>query len=175
MSDSFETSRLIIRDYEPTDLESIHAYVSQPIVVKYAFWGPNTWEDTKQFLNEVQYRKEQTPRFVYEFAIELKKDGRQIGGCEIAISEGPSPVATLGYIINPAYWNQGYATEVTRKLVDFALTELKAKTIRATCDERNKSSRRVLEKIGFAIDKIIENDFLQKGEVRTTLVFTYVQ
>ena len=171
----FETLRLIIRDYQPTDLTSIHAYVSQPMVVKYAPWGPNTWEDTEQFLEEVQNRKEQNPRLVYEFAIELKKDGQQIGGCELIISKEKPEEAFVGYIIHQDYWNQGYATEVSHRLVEFAKQELKATIIKATCDEQNKSSRRVLEKSGFRIDRIIKNNFLQKGAMRTTLVFTHDQ
>ncbi|MVM32323.1 GNAT family N-acetyltransferase [Spirosoma sp. HMF4905] len=173
MDEQIETSRLVLRDYRPTDLESIHAYVSQPVVVQYAPWGPNSLEDTQEFLEEVQERKAQKPRLIYEFAIERKEDGRQIGGCELVIDKQIPLEAILGYIINPDYWGQGYATEVTHKLVELAIHTFNAKTIKATCDERNKGSIRVLEKSGFVQDKVIENDFLQKGEMRTTLVFRY--
>lgn len=173
MNDQFNTSRLILRDYRPTDLESIQAYVSQPMVVQYAPWGPNTLEDTQEFLKEVQDRKMQNPRLIYEFAIELKRDGRQIGGCELVIDEQKPPEAVLGYIIHPDYWNQGYATEITRKLVELATTTFNTTIIKATCDERNKASIRVLEKSGFVQEEVIENDFLKKGTMRTTLVFRY--
>ena len=173
MDEQIETSRLILRDYRPTDLESIHSYVSQSIVVQYAPWGPNTLEDTLGFLEEVQDRKAESPRLIYEFAIELKKDGRQIGGCELVMDEQNPPDAILGYIFHPDYWNQGYATEVARKLIELAIHKFNAKTIKATCDERNKGSIRVLEKSGFVREKVIENDFLQKGKLRTTLVFKY--
>jgi len=173
MGEQFETERLILRDYRPTDLESIQAYVSQPMVVQYAPWGPNTLADTQEFLEEVEERKNEKPRLAYEFAIELKKDGRHIGGCELAISEQEPVEAMLGYILHPDYWNQGYATEVTRKLVELAIHAFNAKTIKATCDKRNIGSIRVLEKSGFVQEKVIENDFLQKGTMRTTLVFRY--
>lgn len=173
MDEQFETSRLILRDYRPKDLESIHAYVSLPIVVQYAPWGPNTLEDTEEFLDEVQERKTENPRSIFEFAVELKQDGRQIGGCELVIDKRSSVEAMLGYILHPDYWNQGYATEITRKLVELATTTFDATIIRATCDERNKASIRVLEKSGFVQEKVIENDFLQKGKMRTTLVFRY--
>ncbi|QMW02254.1 GNAT family N-acetyltransferase [Spirosoma foliorum] len=173
MDEQIETSRLILRDYRPTDLESIQSYVSQPVVVQYAPWGPNTLEDTQEFLDEVQERKTEKPRLVYELAIELKQNGRQIGGCELAISKQAPVEAMLGYILHPDYWNQGYATEVTRKLIELAIHTFNATTIKATCDERNKGSIRVLEKSGFVQDKVIENDFLQKGAMRTTLVFRY--
>ncbi|GAB4048541.1 GNAT family N-acetyltransferase [Spirosoma litoris] len=173
MDEQFETSRLILRDYRPTDLASIQSYVSQPIVVQYAPWGPNTLEDTQEFLEEVQERKTENPRLTYEFAIELKKNGCQIGGCELAISKQVPVEAMLGYILHPDYWNQGYATEVTHKLVELAILRVNAKTIKATCDVRNEGSIRVLEKSGFVQEKVIENDFWQKGMMRTTLVFRY--
>ena len=57
--------------------------------------------------------------------------------------------AFVGYVLSPAAWGQGFATEACRWLVRdlqnrFVLTE-----IRASVDVRNHASRRVLEHLGF--------------------------
>lgn len=168
-----ETSRLIIREYCPEDLPSIHEYASQALVVRYENWGPNSYADTEQFLQQTQQDKERSPRLAYELCVDRKEDGRQIGGCRLGLNEEDSDVPTMGYIMNPLFWNQGYATEVSRALVNFGFTQLNLATIRATCDSRNSASKRVLEKTGFVLERAIMNDFIQKGEMRSTYVFMY--
>ncbi|GAB3955201.1 GNAT family protein [Spirosoma harenae] len=168
-----ETARLILREYRPSDLASIHDYASQPIVVRYQNWGPNDFADTEDFLQLTQATRQLNPRLVYELSIEQKSDGRQIGGCELAINEEDRSLAMIGYLINPLFWNQGYATEVSRSLLDFGVNFLAISTFRATCDSRNISSIRVLEKSGFRLEQILPDDFRQKGEMRTTCVYRY--
>ena len=168
-----ETPRLILREYQLSDLPSIHAYASQSLTVRYENWGPNSYLDTQQFLQQTQRTREQTPRYAYELSIERKEDGRQMGGCELAISQENDSIAAIGYVINPIFWNQGYATEVTSALVRFGLKHLRLSHIRATCDSRNVASKRVLEKAGFLLEQTLIDDFVQKGEMRTTLVYAY--
>lgn len=55
----------------------------------------------------------------------------------------------LGYGINASYQNRGYATEMARALVAWALTQPNVHTVTAECLEDNDGSIRVLEKIGF--------------------------
>ncbi|GAB4024596.1 GNAT family N-acetyltransferase [Spirosoma gilvum] len=172
MESPFETSRLLIREYRPDDLLSIHQYASQPIVVQYQNWGPNSLEDTQEFLQEVQNNRALAPRMSYQLCIERKEDRQLIGGCELAISSEDSSMATMGYILNPLFWHQGYATEVSRGLLHFGFTQLDLRLIRATCDAQNIASIRVLEKSGFRLESTLVDDFMQKGKMRTTLVYS---
>jgi ribosomal-protein-alanine N-acetyltransferase len=168
-----ETPRLILREYQLSDLPSIHAYASQPLVVQYESWGPNTLSDTEQFLQQTQFSRFNKPRVTYELGIERRADGRHIGGCELAISPDDGSLATIGYIVDPSCWQQGYATEASRALIDFAANQLNVTCIRATCDSRNAASRRVLEKSGFVLEATLPDDYRQKGVMRTTLVFVH--
>ncbi|WP_020598580.1 GNAT family N-acetyltransferase [Spirosoma panaciterrae] len=166
-----ETNRLRIREYRPSDLLSIHQYASQPIVVQYQNWGPNSLEDTYDFLQQVQHNRGLAPRMSYELCIERKEDKQLIGGCELAISLEDHSIATMGYILNPQFWNQGYATEISSELLRFGFSQLGLRLIRATCDAQNKASIRVLEKSGFHLETTLVDDFMQKGTMRTTLVY----
>ena len=168
----FETARLFIREYEIQDISTVHEYASQDVVVQYANWGPNTLNDTELFFRDIEVSRYQQPRLTYACCIELRHSRKQIGGCEIEIDSSEPSASTVGYIINPIYWNQGFATEAMVGLISFARNELSLKHLSATCDERNIASRRVLEKCGFKLDRIIEGDFVQKGFLRTTLLFT---
>lgn len=172
MESQFETSRLIIREYQPSDLHSIHQYASQPVVVQYQNWGLNSLDDTQEFLRQAMQNRLLIPRLCYEFCLEIKESRQQIGGCELTIDPEDKSKATIGYIINPLFWNQGYATEISRWLIRFGLTQLNVRSIQATCDRQNVASIRVLEKTGFQLATTLVDDFMQKGKMRTTLVYT---
>jgi ribosomal-protein-alanine N-acetyltransferase len=170
-----ETPRLLIREYQAGDLSSIHEYASQPSVVRYEKWGPNEYRDTEGFLRDVQVSKNEQPRVTFELGIERKEDGRQIGGCELDISSLDGCAAIMGYIINPLYWNNGYATEVAKALITFGFEKHNLVVIRGTCDNKNLASQRVLQKSGFVLEKIIPRDFVQKGILRDTCQYILVR
>ena len=63
----------------------------------------------------------------------------------------------LGYWLGRDYWGNGYATETSRELIKYASKELKIKKIMARYMTQNKSSAKVLEKLGF---KEVGKDFI---------------
>lgn len=58
------------------------------------------------------------------------------------------PEVTLGYLLRPAHWGQGYATEIAGRLVDLAFEKLGMESVIALSTPENAASRRVLEKAG---------------------------
>jgi len=54
----------------------------------------------------------------------------------------------LGYVLPRAAWGQGYATEMARRVLNYALDELGRDRVIATVDEGHSGSIRVLDKIG---------------------------
>jgi ribosomal-protein-alanine N-acetyltransferase len=54
----------------------------------------------------------------------------------------------LGYGVHPGFRNRGYATEATRALVAWGLSQPPVERVIAKCDPGNAPSVRVLEKIG---------------------------
>ena len=47
------TRRLKLRDFIQGDWKSVHEYASDPKVTRYVGWGPNSEEDTTDFLKRV--------------------------------------------------------------------------------------------------------------------------
>lgn len=56
----------------------------------------------------------------------------------------------VGFWIGKPFWNRGYATAGTRRLLAFAFDDLGLSAVFARPLKRNAPSRRVLEKLGFA-------------------------
>jgi len=169
----FQTPRLLAREFTMEDFDAVHEYAKEKEVVQYQAWGPNKKEDTLQFLEEAIANIYQHPRLTYEICLALKESNRAIGGCGLYIENNDFKEAKIGYIINPKHWNQGFATEATLGLLEYAQTQLGLKIIRSTCDTRNKASQRVLEKCGFQLEKIIEDDYIQKGVKRDSCLYRF--
>ncbi len=61
----------------------------------------------------------------------------------------PDGDVEVGYYLKPSAWGKGYATEICRRLLQFAFEESPLTEIVATHDPGNLASRKVLLKSGF--------------------------
>ena len=61
--------RLLLREFTNLDWIDVHKYASQDIVCQYQPWGPNTEEDSKNFVFQVIQDSLQEPRRRFAFAI----------------------------------------------------------------------------------------------------------
>ena len=61
------------------------------------------------------------------------------------------PVLQLVYAIGPEYVGRGLATEIARAVIDVAFTERGFREVRASTDEPNRPSVRVLERLGMQL------------------------
>lgn len=163
-----ETKRLWIREYRPEDWESVHAYASDPEVVRYMLWGPNSEEETRAFVQEVLRAANDHPRTDYDLAL-VTKDGNQlIGGCSLVL-DGQN--GEIGYCLHPAYWRQGYASEATRELIRWAFAKKGLHRISATCRPDNKGSAGVLEKVGMVREGHLREHLYSKGRFHDSYLY----
>ncbi len=69
----------------------------------------------------------------------------------------------------------GYATEVSKLLIEFGFETLNLHRIFATCDLRNVGSYKVLEKIGMTKEGRIREDLLLKDGWRDSLLYSILE
>lgn len=142
------TERLVLRDFEEADWKSVHDYASDSEVVRYMPWGPNTIEDTRNFVRRAIAGLQEQPRRNYNLAVVLISQNVLIGGCGIYVTNPDEREGYIGYVFNRNYWGKGYATETANALLKFGFSQLNLHRIFATCDPANAASAHVLEKIG---------------------------
>lgn len=162
-----ESQRLILRDYKESDWERVHIYGSDSDFSKYEPWGPNSIEDTKNFITDMIKQANNKSRYKFEFAIIEKSSNLLIGGCGLRRKCVKSNVADFGYAVGPEFQSKGYATEATQQLIKFGFEDLKLSVIVAICDVRNVASYRVMEKCNMQKVGLFENAREFKGEVRS--------
>ncbi len=166
-----ETERLTLREFKGSDWQAVHDYAKNGNILLYEAWGPNSEADTKQFIKTALEDQIVQNRSNFDLAVILKKERKLIGGCRFWFTNTSQDEVYVGYIINPLYWKNGYATETTKALIDYTTASLKIKSIKATCDILNIASQNVLEKCGFKLNRTIEKDFKMKGRYRDTYVY----
>jgi [ribosomal protein S5]-alanine N-acetyltransferase len=167
-----ETERLILRDFREEDWPAVQEYASDPEVVRYMFWGPNTEQQTKDFIRRVLAVQREQPRISYDIVMTNKADSRLIGACGLYLRSAENKEGEIGYVLNRRFWNQGYTTEAARRLVAFGFEELGLHRIYATCDPDNTGSFRVMEKNGMQREGCLRDHKLIKGTWRNSLLYS---
>ncbi|MCH7321458.1 GNAT family N-acetyltransferase [Solibacillus sp. MA9] len=165
--------RLVLREIIESDWIDVHKYASQEIVCQYQPWGPNTEQESIDFVNQVIRDSRQVPRKRFVFAIIY--DGNMIGAGEFNIRNVTNKAGEIAYIVNPIYWGKGIATEVATLLIDFGFDILNLHRIYATCDPRNIGSSKVLEKVGMIKEGKIREDLLIKNGWRDSLLYSVLE
>jgi RimJ/RimL family protein N-acetyltransferase len=69
-----------------------------------------------------------------------------------ASTPGPARMQ-IGCQLKREYWDQGFASELTRRLLDFAIYELKLPAVYGVFEKDNEASRRLLKKLGFVFEE----------------------
>src|SRR2546426_844172 len=115
-----ETARLVLRELTDADLEAIQAYASDPAVVEFLPWGPNTEDDTRRFLSAVMAGRAARPRRQWDLAIVLRREPRLVGGCPLHLTHANARGADLRHAPRRGYWGHGLASEAAPALVQFA-------------------------------------------------------
>jgi RimJ/RimL family protein N-acetyltransferase len=165
------TTRLKMRDFTEEDWMSVHEYASDPEVTRYVDWGPNSEEDTTNFLKRALESQLSIPRESYELAVVLKKENILIGGGRISVSDPRRREGFIGYVLNRKYWGRGYATELAEALLAFGFKELGLHRIYATCDIDNTASAHVMEKIGMQREACLREYRLQGNSWCDQLIY----
>jgi RimJ/RimL family protein N-acetyltransferase len=98
----------------------------------------------------------------HSFLILRGDDSEPLGGAGFG---GTGPIAELGYSLGRAHWGQGYATEAAAALVEHARA-LGFAGLEAYSFLENPASARVLAKVGFHEQGVVERDYPRRGGLR---------
>jgi RimJ/RimL family protein N-acetyltransferase len=139
------TERLVLRPYEPSDVEPLVrlAGAREVAATTLRIPHPYTEADARNFIAACLASTEDEARF----AIILRTDGQFCGGIGLRL-DGAHYHAELGYWLGVPFWGQGYATEAARAVLDYGFDVLNLHRIYANHVAYNVASGRVLRKIG---------------------------
>lgn len=139
--ENINTERLCLRDIMDLDADDMIRLLCND-VIKQTYMIPDLDQSAayRLFLRFQELSKERD-RFVRGISLE----NRLIGW--INDLEFESGKMELGWVIDPAYCNQGYATEAVKAAIDYLFVH-GVQTVFAGAFSENAASMRVMEKVG---------------------------
>ncbi len=144
----FETSRLLLREFNLEDASNLFHLNSNPNVVRYT--GDEAFEaieEAKLFLENYQdYHLNGYGRW----AVITKENNRFIGWCGLKLSDNETDI---GFRFFEEEWNKGYATESALACLEYGFEQLRINQIVGRAMRANVASIKVLEKIGLTFEK----------------------
>jgi len=151
MQTRLETSRLILRPFEPSDAQAAFEWFGDPIVMRFTPSGPDeSIEETRTRL--AGYENHQRAHGFSKWLILERDSGIAIGDSGLFVLPEYSWV-DLGFRFAQPFWGKGLATEVASAWVRVAFNEFRVGHVGAFVHPKNLASIRVLEKVGFRAER----------------------
>lgn len=149
------TERLVLRWFEPHDVDNLFELDSDPEVMGFLTGGrPTTRETVERTLHDRCDRGAGYGRWAAE------ANGEFIGWFALSRDEKTPPhEAELGYRLRREAWGKGYASEGSRALLHKAFTELGTRRVWAETMFVNTRSRQVMERIGLRFVRVFHVHF----------------
>lgn len=163
---------LILRNVEASDIESVHSFASLEEICRYQTWGPNSLDDTKNYIAAAVEEINTFPRQSYNLAV-TSSDGSFHGTCGIFLKG--NWVAEIGFTLRKESWGKGIGTKVALALIDYSIHQLKQLRIIATCDVLNEGSNALLKKVGFKQTEILKAHMNIRGRLRDTICYEFTK
>ncbi len=158
------TPRLRFRPFAASDFAAVHAYASDPAVTRYTSFGPNSEEETRGFLARAAAAAGAESRVSWVFAMVHAGSGALIGSCGLDLADPVGPQLSFGYVLDPRWWGQGYATETAGALLRFGFEELGAHRLFAHVFVGTDASARVLTKLGLRLESEVRQGTFVRGQ-----------
>ena len=168
------TKRCVLREMTLEDLEDLIRLYEKPGIT----WRLDEKGERIPGFIEPLYPKEEEKRYqeayisnMYGYygygrwAVVDRESGRLIGRAGLEHREYDSGVELeLGYLIDPAFWHRGIATEVCQAILSFAGENLDFPRINALTDRHNTPSLALLDKLGFVFleDTLVTGSLMQR-------------
>ncbi len=146
------TERLVLRPYEPDDLQQLHAVLYSDVSSMRLLGGPRDLAGTR-FALERSMTQQEITGFSFWPVME-RETGLLVGEAGLFPLSPDGPDVALGYAFGARWWGRGYATEAARGVVDEAFGPLGMDRLVAITREANLGSRRVLAKLGFRMEGV---------------------
>ena len=158
------TRRLMVRPLSASDQARHYDLFSNPDVVRYLYEEPIDWQGAKDHLAGRCVTDLPAERSWINFGVEIQGGDLLIGELGLGNVSAAHAHYEIGYVFDPAFGGNYYATEGAELMVELAFSLLGAHRVSGRLDVRNGPSARVLERLGMRREAHhIENEFV-KGE-----------
>ncbi len=146
-----ETGRLRLRMARRRDVSALHEAIAEtlPELVRWLPWArpEHGRAETRRYLRGA--RAAWARRNALELLIEERASKRILGITSVHRIDWARRCAGIGYWVRRSHWELGIASEAAQMTIEHAFTRLSMHRLEAHVAAENKTSQRVIEKLGF--------------------------
>lgn len=147
------TPRLTLRPHRATDLAVCFSLWSDPDVVRHIGGVPQDRQAV--WFRLLRYAGMWSLLGYGMWLVEERESGRFLGEAGLLSAERGLPalegVPEAGWVLGPASWGRGMATEAMSAVLQWADANLSTQSIRCVIEPDNGGSVKVADKLGFAL------------------------
>ncbi len=165
-----ETSRLILRQFMPDDIEaSYRNWAGDHRVTEFLRWPTHGDSSVTASVLGDWMDSYQDPSF-YQWAIVPKELGEPIGTISVVDRNEKTDMVHIGYCIGSRWWHRGYTSEAFSAIIPFLFDEVKVRRIESQHDPDNPNSGLVMKKCGLHYEGTMRKaDWSNRGIVDASM------
>lgn len=153
-----ETERLCIRPYSKHDLDKSFKLMQEKELYKFLHFDVMSYEEYQGLFNWLLQSYESIGNnFKYSFAIFVKGTKQFVGWVGVGSLDLLKSEKEIYYLIGKEFWGNGYAFEAAEAVVSYSVNALGLNRIVAKVAPENKASKRIIEKLGFKFEYVLNN------------------
>jgi len=143
-----KTKRLVLRPFSNSDADCVRRLAGDFDIASTTLFIPHPYEKgmAEQWIGRHQFEFENAISLT--LAIALINENTLIGAIALSNFRNRDNNASLGYWIGKTYWNHGYCTEASHRMLQYGFETLGLNRIYAHHFKRNPASGKVMQNLG---------------------------
>jgi RimJ/RimL family protein N-acetyltransferase len=150
-----ESDRLVLRELTVLDAKDFFKLNENPNVIKYT--GDKSFSNKEEAVKFLENYDAYSKFGMGRWAVVSKVENSFLGWCGLKF-DSESHEIDLGFRFFEEHWGKGYATEASRVCLKYAFEVLELEILVGRVMSENCSSIRVLEKLGFKFEKMLNRN-----------------
>lgn len=165
-----ETSRLTIRPLTVSDTNNIQKALNDKKVSEQLSYTPHpyTIEMAEIWMKNVNFGMDKNNCCYW--AIYTKDTNEFVGTSGLSLFSDQDN-AELHYWIAADFWNKGYATESSKRVITYLFEELNSYRLQITHREHNIASQKVILKCGFTLEGKLRGSLKRFGKYENVMYY----
>jgi [ribosomal protein S5]-alanine N-acetyltransferase len=170
MTIELHTPRLVLRPFQRSDAPDIVRLAGDKEIAATTRMIPHPYDPpmAEAWLAALPSAQERGESL--HFAVTLRASGELMGAIGLVLNQVDRH-GELGYWIGKPYWDNGYATEAARAIVQHAFGELRLHRIFAHHFSRNAASGRVMQKLGMKCEGYMREHRFKFGHYEDLVIY----
>ena len=160
---TIETNRLLLRLFKESDAPEVAKLCNNYNLYRNTLYLPYPYsiEDALSWIKNhlVNFNDNKS----YEFAITDKITGKLYGAIALTNNQKFNN-GEIGYWVGEEYWGNGYASEASKAILEYAFIEKRYHKVFARYFTSNLASGRVIEKIGMRKEGVLRDHVMKENE-----------